>query len=182
MLWAVCSFFMLLSKPALAQENEELASKLPDDSLLIAEQVVDSVPEKFDVEKKYKVVEAYFKQRKLRFEEYKEGEGKVFIAYPTEVGKDLKFYDRKIEMTFLCYFDNSQQIIVRAYASEKMLSKGKGWRIMEKRSKDRVVGYQTAFTRDLKKRFRTKVVTFGNQTGRPSEDTESTKEAEAHAE
>ncbi|MDZ4840412.1 MAG: hypothetical protein SGJ04_10450 [Bacteroidota bacterium] len=141
-----------------AQDDPEMAEfveAMPDDSLIIAEHYIDSLPEKYENKKVHEIVEQYLKDYEFLFDELNNAEvGKVYYTKSKDFAKILKFSDRKVEALYAIFINEDRKITVRLYGREKINSKGKTWQIMGRRSKTAMLNWNSAFRKNLKKKFR----------------------------
>lgn len=151
---------VLVSQTATAQDYySEDESHAPDDSIFISQMIIDKIPEKYDLKQKQELLEKTMTANGIRWEEYNEAEGKLYVTYNLEITKDLKLYDRKVKILYTIIVDETNRIVVNVYGAERVRSADKNyWRIMEAKTKPKVQTVHQNFVKDLQKNFRGKQV------------------------
>lgn len=159
---AVCMLLVATSGLKAQEIFQDAKNDIPDDSLFIAQLVIDSIPKKFSDKEQAEIIEELFVTRGIRFEEYNDAIGKLFITYPINVTNQFNVFDRQVKLIFTVLLDvNSGEAIVNVYGAEKLKSRGKNyWRVMNKHCRPRTVAYHSELVKDIRAKFKGKQVTI----------------------
>ena len=135
-------------------KKDEPASKLPDDSILIAVNKVDSVPAGMAAEDIAKKLTVFLSKQGFHANNLDEGDAKVIYTTKREMSKEIKFTDRKLELIYVFSNDGKSGLKVKLYATEKINSYKKNWQILGAKTKNKVLYYDLAFRQKVNMAFK----------------------------
>jgi hypothetical protein len=152
-------FFVLFSLCGILYSSrlaaQDAQSQLPDDSILVAENYIDSIPEKYTKEKIQKLLEKYIEDWGFRYDYFEQDGVKGVVTFKKDISKDLKYFDREVDLILVYVLTDDNKLWIRAYSAEKLKSTTHNfWAILSKKTKTRVLNYEEAMRKNLKKRFR----------------------------
>lgn len=134
-------------------DKNSIEAVLPDDSLLIYQGVIDGIPEDYDKEKQCAMLEAHLKESKFSYDKIDDPQyGRVYFTREKDVTKDLNFMDRKVELMLAYVVQGNDKITTLVYGREKLNSRGRNWDVLSKKTKDRVLNWNSSFNNNVKKR------------------------------
>lgn len=136
-----------------AEEDEGDENLFPDDTLLVAEYLLDSLPAKYKTERSTKVIRQYLQDWKLEYDFFKKNDSMVLVTMKKDMSKPLKFFDRKVEVLFV-FFATDNYVRMRMYAQERINTRGKPWTILGKKTKPRLLSFEKDFRNKLRRKFR----------------------------